>query len=290
MGWNGSVKTKASERDEKSSRVCLSDTGKHSKRKIKIAFLCVLALGVSLCCFFVCSRHASEVRLEKLNTANAGYIAEVTNRVIRKQVAAQKQNLVTKRPKNRYENATILSAETNQDGVVFTDYRLADGSLVTRKTLPPPIFSNVCDQVIAMIVSAHGNQKIPPLPPLNESIIRKGFQEGLLNPIRIGADDSPKVAALKLAVMDVRRCIAENLHSGDSRSFVQMINDHVKAFNDNVDFRHEAIKELKMACEGVAPEDTKVYLDKVNEHLEKMGIEKIDSVPGTVSRQGKTNQ
>lgn len=273
MGWNGS--------GGRSGPVRNGPQGKtRGARPRKAAYLAlaaaVLAVGAAILLLRTGERDEGPVRESVRPKARPPVVS--TNRA---SAVGSSLPTVAKGPRDRYDGAKVLSAETNSSGTVMIDYELADGSRITRKILPPPIFSNACDQAIAMIVTSGNRRRIPPLPPLNEARVRQAFQDGLLAPIRVSEQDSPRVAALKLAVRDIRSSIGENIRNGDDRSIVKMIQDHVNAHNANIQLRADAVAELKKACENATPDEQRAYLDAVNGHLDKLGVDRIETLHGS---------
>ena len=198
-------------------------------------------------------------------------IKEVTPAPAPKAKAAEKP---APKPKKKWD---VISCSTNTDsGVIYERVRLPDGSTMTVQHKPDPVFSNLCDNVIAMIICSEGGN-IPPLPPIDEERLRESFIQSVASPVRVASSDSEKVAAMKLAVQEYRQAIAENISAGDSRSVLAMIQDHVRETNEKFSLKAEAIKQVHAACADSDAEFQAEYVKKVNAYLEKYGVSPIET-------------
>jgi hypothetical protein len=80
-------------------------------------------------------------------------------------------------------NEVVLSVVTNKSGYIVERVQLPDGTTAKRVHTPPPIFDNVSDQMIAMVVSVPPGQSIPPLP--HDSNLDESFRKSLGTEIKI---------------------------------------------------------------------------------------------------------
>jgi len=171
----------------------------------------------------------------------------------------------------------LLQTTTNAlTGSITETYRTPDGKVHKHVKRPPPIFPNVSDQMIAMLVSAKSGQRIPPLPQMQPDKLDQAFAESLLSPITINENDLPEAVALKMAVKAVRNEIASSIKAGDTRNVSEILRDHVDQVNFDVELRCEAIRQLKKVLDEGDPEFSKAYLNKVNENLAKYGIDSLE--------------
>ena len=205
--------------------------------------------------------------------------------VVKRQIAAKAHApAVAPRPRPQpqsepeaKEKIEVISCTTNgSSGMVYQTYRTADGKTHMVQIPPPPVFSNLCDSVLALCVSAVAGERVPPLPPIDEEAFRQSFINTLTTPVHIDKGDSEKTAALKLAVKELKAAMVESIKAGDERDVLQMVRDHVKAVNDNEDLRVDALKEIARVTESEGEDFAAEYRKKVNEHLKDLGIRSLD--------------
>lgn len=177
------------------------------------------------------------------------------------------------------EEREVIRATTNKDGVVMQTLRYPDGRTVLKRVPPPPVFANKCDQAIVMALSSRNGGPIPPLPPMSDRDIDKAFQESMLSPISISSEDSERVAALKAMVKSVRTEILEMIKGGDQRSVAQILRDHVRDSNNRLELKVSARQELEKVYVSEGEDFARAFLEKVNAHLEKCGVEPISGLP-----------
>ena len=174
--------------------------------------------------------------------------------------------------KKRMAYSKLIEARTNEAGMVTERFRLPNGQTWRRVTDPPPIFRNPSDCAIAMSLGDGSGAPIPPVPGLNDANLNEEFVKSLLEPIVVDPKDSPRVAALKMAVKSARSEIAQMIKNGDDRTVGQILADHISLNNHQADMQAEAIKQVNQVRreEGDAAADE--YLVKVNENLKAYGI------------------
>lgn len=254
-GWN-----KPTERPVETKKAA-----KPAFKHVLIASGVVAVLGCVLLLVFSGGGEKSKAKAEK----KAAAIKEV------KPAATAKVDVKPLEAKREKAKNEVLSCHTNSDsGIVYERVRRPDGSTMTIQHKPDPVFSNLCDNVIAMVIgSERGN--IPPLPPVDENRLRESFLQSVVSPVKVLPTDSEKVAAMKLAVQAYRQAIEENLKAGDSRSILAMIQDHIQDANDKFALKAEAIRQIREDCADADAEFRKEYVGKVNAYLEKYGVSPV---------------
>ena len=139
----------------------------------------------------------------------------------------------------------------------------------------PPIWHNASDQVIAMAISGHPDEELPPLPISSD--MEMDFVESLKTPIEIKPDDTEEIKALKQQVIEARAYIDEEMKKG--RGYMEILNEHLAQRKQNAEAR-EAVMEaaLQLRKEG----DTELlnqYLEKANGYLRDIGAREVDPTP-----------
>jgi len=172
----------------------------------------------------------------------------------------------------RLKYSTLFQATTNEGGLVIERYRLPNGKTWRKIIEPPPLFGNICDQAIAMVMSGAAGAPIPPVPGLDNANLDAEFLKSLEVPIRIEPDDPPRVAALKLAVKETRDEIVRLKADGDKRTVGQMLNEHIKATNRNAEMQAEALRAIEEVRRKDGDEMADEYLKAVNENLKSYGV------------------
>ena len=269
--------------DKKSGRKSVAKGASHSSsaglvRGIVAGSVVIVAAFIS---WFFLFKGSSEPQKTPTNTKNAPTknVAESAAPVALSQETNTVQVAATE------PERVLIECKTNAtSGVIIERWRTPDGKTHRRMINPPPIFSNACDQVIAMVVGSRAGQRIPPLPPMRPGQLDKAFAESLLSPITVGEDDKPEVAALKLAVKAVRGEIAEAIKAGDTRGVAEILQEHVEQVNFNADLRGEAIQQLRTILDEGDQEFANEYLTKVNESLSKYGIEPLKMPSSSTER------
>ena len=172
----------------------------------------------------------------------------------------------------RLKYSTLFQATTNEGGLVIERYRLPNGKTWRKIVEPPPMFSNICDQAIAMVMAGASGAPIPPVPGLDDANLDAEFMKSLEVPIRIEPDDPPRVAALKLAVKETRDEIVRLKGDGDKRTVGQMLSEHIKANNRNAEMQAEALRAIEEVRRKDGDEMAEEYLKAVNENLKSYGV------------------
>lgn len=173
----------------------------------------------------------------------------------------------------RQKIVEMVSVVTNADGSVLERFRTADGKIRSRQSAPKPIFDNASDQIIAMAASgAASGHAMPPMPVMNNA--DEAFMQSLKKAIKINDDDSDEVKALKENVIAIREEIRQLISEG--HSFAEVIKNHRDVVNHGVEMRKEATRMIKEFIGNGDNDVARECLDKVNEVLVGMGIEKVD--------------
>lgn len=173
----------------------------------------------------------------------------------------------------RQKIVEMVSVVTNADGSVLERFRTADGKIRSRQSAPKPIFDNASDQIIAMAASgAASGHAMPPMPVMNNA--DEAFMQSLKKAIKINDDDSDEVKALKENVIAIREEIRQLISEG--HSFAEVIKNHRDVVNHGVEMRKEAARMIKESIGNGDNDAARECLDKVNEVLVGMGIEKVD--------------
>ena len=248
-----------------------------------LAGLLVVALG-ALGLYLFSSGEADSRPLQK---TDRGRIKEVTPAAAPKPAATQVVEKVVKAD-SYAKYGTPISCKTNAAlGKICTVYRDAEGK--THKVYRPsrpPIFKHGTDQLLAMALCGSENRSMPPLPISGN--LDKRFLDSLKDPIEIGPDDSPQIAARKQTVIDARARMKELMDAGGS--FSEILADHQKLFNENVKIRSDAARELQRIVDDGDTEGTRQYLLKVNLALQQMGIKELDEPRTTEERRAERAQ
>ena len=141
--------------------------------------------------------------------------------------------------------------------------------------VPPPVFSNASDQILAMAVSAdaHG---MPPMPISHN--IEAEFLASLKQEIVILDTDDESTRAMKEAVKAAREEMKRLIDSGMTVS--QVLAEHQNLANENAKVRNDAMMELSELVRSGDIEGAKEYKRKINIALGQMGIEEL-TIPVT---------
>ena len=211
---------------------------------------------------------------ERVSPAQKPTSSNVTNEVKDVPLPPWNDSFMTNR-EMRLKYSTLFQATTNEGGLVIERYRLPNGKTWRKMIDPPPLFSNVSDQAIAMTVGGAAGGPIPPVPGLNDANLDAEFLKSLEVPITIEANDSPRAVALKMAVKETRDEIVRLKAEGDTRTVGQMLSDHILVNNRNASMQADALAEVKRVRETEGEEFAKKYLEAVNAHLKSYGVRPI---------------
>ena len=171
--------------------------------------------------------------------------------------------------------STLFQATTNEGGLVIERYRLPNGKTWRKMIDPPPLFNNISDQAIAMVVGGAAGAPIPPVPGLDSANLDRAFVESLLTPIEIDPDDPPRIAALKLAVKETREEIKAAIKAGDKRSVGEILSEHISLNNRQAELQAEALRAVDAVRDKDGEEAAAEFLKAVNEHLKSYGAAPI---------------
>mgnify|MGYP004651949469 CR=1 FL=1 len=142
------------------------------------------------------------------------------------------------------------------------------GQAVTPPSLPPPMFSNSTDQIIALLPIGDGSSFVPP-PPIGKDFEAE-FLKSLKTPIVIGDGDDERTRELKRRVIDIRTQLKGMIDRGIP--VAQVIREHQELANENAKIRSEAMSELRQLVEAGDTEAAREYKFKINIALGQMGI------------------
>ena len=176
-------------------------------------------------------------------------------------------------------NEVVLSVVTNKSGYIVERVQLPDGTTAKRVHTPPPIFDNVSDQMIAMVVSVPPGQSIPPLP--HDSNLDESFRKSLGTEIKILETDTPEVRELKAAVLATRVELAELIKKG--YTVQQALDEHCRLANENADIHASALVEMKALLKAGDLEGAQKYAERMNAALKEMGAQTVP-VPQTLEK------
>lgn len=176
-------------------------------------------------------------------------------------------------------NEVILSVVTNKSGYIVERVQLPDGTTAKRVHTPPPIFDNVSDQMIAMVVSVPPGHSIPPLP--HDATLDESFRKSLGTEIKILETDTPEVRELKAAVLATRVELAELIKKG--YTVQQALDEHCRLANENADVHASALMEIKALLKAGDLEGAQKYAEKMNAALKEMGAPAVP-VPQTLEK------
>ena len=170
----------------------------------------------------------------------------------------------------------VMSCTTNNSvGLIIEVVKRADGSTCEiRRPSHKPVFKYGTDQLLAMMLCQGKNHSIAPIPLRSGKGMDKAFLKSLEEPIVINDDDSDRVKEQKQTVIEARTQIKEMMDQGFH--FSDILADHRRLFNENLDIRRKAMKELNEIHASGDAEGERKYRLKIDAALQQMGIEPLD--------------
>ena len=144
------------------------------------------------------------------------------------------------------------------------------------KPKPKRVFKSGTDELIAMVMSNPPGGQMPPLPAIGPGET-KHFLESLKKPIEIDKDDSDHVKAIKELVQNTREEIVKLMEENPNLSFADILQEHRKINNENVDIRGKTIAELQKIIDEGDIEGAMKFRTTMNFALQQMGIEEMDT-------------
>ena len=144
------------------------------------------------------------------------------------------------------------------------------------KPKPKRIFKSGTDELIAMVMSNPQGGQMPPLPAIGPGET-KHFLESLKKPIEIDKDDPDHVKAIKELVQNTREEIVQLMEENPNMSFADILQEHRKINNENIDIRSKTIAELQKIIDEGDIEGAKKFRTTMNFALQQMGIEEMDT-------------
>ena len=177
-----------------------------------------------------------------------------------------------------------FTAMTNAHGEVMERWRTPDGKTHARLVPPKPLFDNVIDQTLSLVLSVPKGHTLPPMPGLGPNATKE-FAEALKKPIVINEDDPEDVKRAKLLVQAGREAIFDQLETG--KSVNEIIAEHCAAVNDNAELHNTVNSEYrKLLAEGDL-EGAETYRQEANKILEKSGAEPVQQHGSTSRRKSQ---
>ena len=268
MGWNGSgggstpVKPKAAAK-------------KPSPIRGLVAGLVVVALAVvAYFAFFA----GSEKPQAERNVKDQKRIKTVKPAVQPKTNSTPRQAVekVEEKPKKVVDGPSpddkVLSCETNTTSGMIIERKVDSKGRVYRARRPlPSIFESESDTILSMVTADSGGS-LPPVPVASGADLEKAFVESLKKPIVINETDSEAVKAAKERVIAAREAMDALMRQG--KGFNEVIHEQQQLVRENQEWRNELRAEVaKTAKEDIGL--AKEFCKKVNEELEKSGLEPI---------------
>ena len=244
---------------------------------VKVAVWCIIGIAVAICAFVIVNR---------IDNAEKGEVRH--KRQIPSQSANKHPNTIAapQSPKSQtvespeknvrmYLGQEVVRTEiTTNGGIVVERLYTADGKRHRINHVPPSIFKHASDEYLGIILSTPPGMPMAPLPDLSrDGNIEKAFLESLKEPIEINDDDSEETKEIKLKVMAARESMDALLRQGIG--FAKVLEQERQIHNENVTVRAQVIAEYGELVRKANTEDAETYRTKINEQLEKMGIEPI---------------
>lgn len=169
------------------------------------------------------------------------------------------------------DDGSGASARGDESGTTTTP-----GQAEPDKPKSKRVFDNSTDQLIAMAMSTPPGQAMPPLPGMNMGDSKR-FVESLKKPIEIYDDDSDRVKAIKQTVQATREEIAQLMADNPNMTFADILQEHRKMHNEDVDVRNQTARELQKIIDEGDIEGAKKFRTTMNFALQQMGIKEIDT-------------
>ena len=165
----------------------------------------------------------------------------------------------------------VISVVTNANGSVTERYVRADGKKIRLIKPAPQLFKHGSDDVLAMIATTPPGREMPPLPP--GAFTKEQFLQSLNDPIVITDEDPEHVKLIKQSVTALREEMKALLDQG--QSVEQILADHQKLHQENVEVRTQALLEVKKLLDAGDRKEAIHYATMINVALQQMGIESL---------------
>lgn len=249
-----------------------------SPRQITILFFgCVLIIG-GIIWMYISEFDFDEVKLESKLKGNGDKHQNILqNRIVKQENESEIDINHKKKQKNILgQTPTGLEyiqhkAQTNNDGVVVSQYQLLDESwiqMINLQSKDSLIFDTALDNELALIARTSISQPLPPSTPIKDC--EKAFKEAIKHPIVISEKDSVTVRELKQAVKDIRLQISDLIQEGYTVS--QILGEERSLRIKNIIFRREFQKELNEIYRTKGENAALIYMNDANNKLEERGI------------------
>lgn len=188
----------------------------------------------------------------------------------------EKTNVETEKKNVRmYLGQEVVRTDVfTNNGIVVERLYTADGKRHRINHVPPSIFTHASDEYLGIILSTPPGMPMAPLPDLSrDGSIEEAFLESLKEQIEINDADSEETKEIKLKVMAARESMDALLRQGFG--FAEVLEQERQLHNENVTVRAQVIAEYGELVRKANAEDAEIYRTRINEQLEKMGIEPI---------------
>lgn len=178
----------------------------------------------------------------------------------------------------------VLGVRTNADGSVTERYRTADGKTHSYRRVPPPIFIDPTDNLIAMAISgAESGAAMPPMP-IGEDADAE-FRTSLEHAIIPSKDDPEDVRELKRKVREARANVKDLMDRGFS--FADVMREHRDVVNASVSMHDLCTRELRRLLDEGDAEGAAAYLKKANEKLRQFGYDPVAMPESSAERRAR---
>ena len=173
-------------------------------------------------------------------------------------------NAVPEKPVDPRENYDHELCYRDKDGILRYKGSLCRAPDPTRRTSKPgnisgreiQVFSNHCERAIASLLSFTPNGRKFRAPDYSDPEFLKSFQEALATPIRISPDDNKWNKALKQAVIDAKKEIAQRMEAGENladilNAYKRDLSGQVEALVKDGEFGTDDVRDLVAAANGM---------------------------------------
>lgn len=261
MAWNGSGSAATSAATNKKiakPRKASSGAPMSGAFKGTLALILVLAIGAGAY-WFTASDEVKAKVVEKLPKKQiAEGIKEISPTVV--EANTKQESIVEKKIDDIMKNAVLRNEEARAAKQEQEQARIKNLGVTA------------VDQLINYAVTAPTDVPPPPMPPIMPGM-EEALRRMMKNEISVKEGDSDAIIAIKQNMIENRAKMLALLDEGYAITDV-LEQDH-SMLENNAMMRKEAMLALKEFEENGEVESSKLYLEKVNERLEELGIEPI---------------
>ena len=169
------------------------------------------------------------------------------------------------------KTAAVQKPEIGDADVFFAPKTL--GRIVTWKVVDPPVFTNQFEGFVADVLTAVPGERF--LDAELDDEFDNAFWESLKHEIKIDADDSEKVAAMKQAVIEAREEVRRRAVGGERpRDIVLAARDELNKIADYRDQLQDAFNKLLLTSRD--PKEVVRFEQEANALLDEYGACHID--------------